>query len=107
MYELCALQATCRFMRRVCRDPDVGRRICIERLSDDMYWYDPDGFFTLLPRLAQVGNPESSFIIGMLVVFRGPEIRPMLVLNENLERTGRGGHVSCQRGSGHVDLIVL
>jgi hypothetical protein len=36
--QLRALRATCRSMRRVCRNPEVGLRISVERLSDVMYW---------------------------------------------------------------------
>ncbi|RLN00311.1 hypothetical protein C2845_PM06G28460 [Panicum miliaceum] len=69
MDELRAIPATCRFMRRVCRDTEVGRRISVERLADDMAWDDPDGYHTVLPRLAQVSNREACFITGMHVVF--------------------------------------
>jgi len=83
MDELHTLQATCYFIRRVCHDPEVGRLISIERF--DMYWDDPDGFLTLLPRLAQVRTLVACFIIGMTVVLREPVIRPLLVVDENLK----------------------
>ncbi|KAG2570641.1 hypothetical protein PVAP13_7KG077736 [Panicum virgatum] len=77
-----SLRATYHFMRCACRDPEVGR----------MYWYDHDGYLTLLPRLAQVGNLEACFIVGMIVVLRDPVIRPLPVIDKNLERAARGGH---------------
>ncbi|RLM79493.1 hypothetical protein C2845_PM12G13350 [Panicum miliaceum] len=87
-----ALWGTYCFMRRMCRDPEVSQCILVERLADDMAWYDPDGYAALLGRLALVGNPEACFITGMHVVFRGPLIRPLPLLDENLERAARGSH---------------
>ncbi|RLN28483.1 hypothetical protein C2845_PM05G19610 [Panicum miliaceum] len=104
MDQLRVLRVTCRFMRRVCSNPEVGRRISVERLSDDdMYWYDPIGYLTLLRRLAQVCNPEACFIVGMHDVFRGPLITPLPILNENLERAAAGGH----KVAAYVAAILL
>ncbi|RLN11258.1 hypothetical protein C2845_PM09G09910 [Panicum miliaceum] len=103
MDHLRALWVTCCFMRRVCSNPEVGRRISAERLSDDMYLYDPIGYFTLLPHLAQVYNPEACFIVGMHVVFRGLLITPLPVLNENLKRAAAGGH----KVAAYVAAILL
>jgi hypothetical protein len=52
MDELRTLRATCHFMHHVCRDPEVGRCISVERLVDGMAWYDLDGYAALLPRLS-------------------------------------------------------
>jgi hypothetical protein len=103
MDELCALRVTYCFMRHVCCDPEVGLRISVERLADNMAWYDPDGYAALLGRLAQVGNPEVCFITGMHVVFRGPSIRPLPVLDENLERATRGSH----KVAAYVSAVLL
>ncbi|RLN11310.1 hypothetical protein C2845_PM09G12970 [Panicum miliaceum] len=103
MDHLRTLWVTCRFMRCVCSNPEVCRHISVEQLSDDMYLYDPIGYFTLLPRLAQVCNPEACLIIGMHVVFRGPLITALPVLNENLERAAAGGH----KVAAYVAAILL
>jgi len=91
MEDLRSLRATCHFMRCVCRDPEVGRLISVERFYQ-MYLYDHDGYLTLLPHLAQVGNLEACFIVEMIVVLRDPVIRPLPVINKNLDRAARGGH---------------
>jgi hypothetical protein len=57
-----------------------------------MAWDDTDGYTTILPRLAQVGKREACFITGMHVVFRGPMITPLPVLDKNLERAAAGVH---------------
>ncbi|RLN36330.1 hypothetical protein C2845_PM03G32580 [Panicum miliaceum] len=100
MDQLRALRVICRFMRLVCSNPEVGRRISIERLSDDD---DPINYLTLLHRLAQVCNPEACFIIGMHDVFRGPLITPLPILNENLEHGAAGGH----KVAAYVAAILL
>ena len=83
MEDLRALWVICHFIHHVRRDPEVGRLISIERF--DMYWDDPDGFLTLLPRLAQVRTLVACFIIGMTVVLCESVIRPLLVVDENLK----------------------
>ena len=35
---------------------------------------------------------EACFIIGMIVVLRYPLLRPLPVIDKNLERAARGGH---------------
>ncbi|RLN30064.1 hypothetical protein C2845_PM05G20900 [Panicum miliaceum] len=104
MDQLRALRVTYHFMRHVCSNPEVGRCISVERLSaDDLYWYDPIGYLTLLGRLAQVYNLEAYFIIGMHDVFRGPLITPLPILNVNLERAAAGGH----KVAAYVAAILL
>ncbi|KAG2570637.1 hypothetical protein PVAP13_7KG077700 [Panicum virgatum] len=102
MEDLRSLRATYHFMRCVCRDPEVGRLISVERFYQ-MYRYDHDGYLTLLPRLAQVGNLEACFIIGMIIVLRHPVIRPLPVIDKNLERAARGGH----KVAAYVAAILL
>jgi hypothetical protein len=68
-----------------------------------MYWDNPDSFFTLLPHLAQVGNPEACFITRMHVIFRGPVVTPLPVLDKNLECTARGGN----KVAAYVAAILL
>ena len=60
MEDLRSLRATCHFMRRVCSDPEVGRLISVERFYKLYRYVVPDGYLTLLPRLAQVGYDEGA-----------------------------------------------
>ena len=57
-----------------------------------MCWYVHDVYLTLLPRLAQVGNLEACFVVGMSAILRYPLLRPLPVIDKNLESTARGGH---------------
>jgi hypothetical protein len=43
MDDVRSLRATCRFMRGVCDDLEVGQCIALERFADNMVWYDPNG----------------------------------------------------------------
>ena len=38
MEDLCSLRGTCRFMRRLCRNPEVGRHINLGRVSSTNRW---------------------------------------------------------------------
>ena len=78
-------------MCRVCSDLEVVRLISIERFYK-MCWYVHDVYLTLLPRLAQVGNLEACFVIGMSTILRYPLLRPLPVIDKNLESAARGGH---------------
>ena len=91
MEDLRLRQASCNFMRRVCTNPKVGRLISIERFYK-MYWYVHDGYLTLLNRLAQVGNLEACFVVGMIAFLHYPLLRPLPVIDKNLKRAARGGH---------------
>ena len=75
-----------------CAVTEIDLLIFIERLSDNMYWNDPDGFFILLPLLAQVGDPNTYFIVRMHVVLCEPIIKPLPVIDENLEHAACGSH---------------
>jgi hypothetical protein len=101
--DLRSLRATCHFMRRVCSDPEVGRLISVERFYKLYRYVVPDGYLTLLPRLAQVGNFEACFIVGMIAVLRYPLLRPLSVIDENLERAARGRH----KATAYVAAILL
>ena len=91
MEDLRSLRATCHFMRRMCSDPEVGWLVSVEQFYK-MYWYVHDGYLTLLPRLAQVGNLEACFVVGMIAVLRYPLLRPLPVIDKNLESATHGGH---------------
>ncbi|RLN27680.1 hypothetical protein C2845_PM05G19480 [Panicum miliaceum] len=102
MDDLLALRVTCRRMHLMCRNPKVGRRINVTGLND-MAWHTPDAYHTFVPRLAQLGNLEANFIHGVNVIFRGPVITPLAVLDENLERATAGGH----EVAAYVSTILL
>ncbi|RLN42718.1 hypothetical protein C2845_PM01G43450 [Panicum miliaceum] len=91
MDDLRALRATCRRMHLVCRNPEVAWRINVAGLTD-MAWHTPDAYQTFVARLAQLGNLEASFIHGVNVVFCGPMITHLAVLDENIERTAADGY---------------
>ena len=63
--DLRSLRVTCHFMGRVCCDAEVGWLTFVEWFYQ-MYQYYHDGYLTLLPRLAQVGNLEACFVVGMI-----------------------------------------
>ena len=90
-------------MRCVCSDPNVGRLISVEQFYKLYRYIVPDGYLTLLPRLAQVGNLEACFIIGMIVVLRYPLLRPLSVIDKNLERAACGRH----KAAAYVAAILL
>ncbi|KAG2570118.1 hypothetical protein PVAP13_7KG024318 [Panicum virgatum] len=92
MEDLRSLRVTCHFMCRVCSDLEVGRLISVERFYRLYRYVIPDGYLTLLPRLAQVGNLEACFVVGMIAVLRYPLLKPLSVIDKNLERAARGGH---------------
>ena len=91
MVDLRSLWATYQFMHRVCSDLEVVRLISIERFYK-MCWYVHDVYLTLLPRLAQVGNLEACFVIGMISILCYPLLRPLLVIDKYPERAAHGGH---------------
>ena len=72
MEDLRSLRVTCHFMHHVCSDLEVGWLISVERFYKLYRYVVPDGYLTLLPRLAQVGNLEACFVVGMIVVLRYP-----------------------------------
>ena len=102
MEDVRSLWATCHFMRRMCRDPEGGRLISVKRFYQ-MYRYDHDGYLTLLPRLAQVGNLETYFVVGVIAILRDPIIRPLPVIDKNLERAAHGEH----KVAAYVAVVLL
>ena len=69
MEDLCALWGTCLFMRRMCRNPEVGRRINLGRVSSSNRWQHTIAYQALLHRLTNIGNPQACFVTGMHAVF--------------------------------------
>ena len=92
MEDLRTLRVTYRFMLHVCRTTQVGRRIAVEWVSNDIAWHNTNEYQTL-HRVGKVGNLEACFISGMHLVFRGPMFTaPGPVLDENLKRAITGSH---------------
>jgi len=87
----------------VCSDPNVGRLISVEQFYKLYRYIVPDGYLTLLPRLAQVGNLEASFVVGMIAILRYPLLRLLSVIDKNLERAARGGH----KATAYVAAVLL
>ena len=93
MEDLRALRGTCRFMRRLCRNPEVGRHINLGRVSSTNRWRNTIAYKALVQSLTNIGNPQECFITGMCAVFPGPVFTaPGPVLDENLEPAAVDGH---------------
>ena len=92
MEDLRSLWATCHFMRRMCSDREVDQLIFVEWFYKLYRYVVPDGYLTLLNHLAQVGNLEACFVVGMIAVLHYPLLRPLPVIDKNLEHAARGGH---------------
>ena len=106
MEDLCALWGTCLFMRRMCRNPEVGRRINLGRVSSSNNRWSQHGiaYQALLHRMTNIGNPQACFITGMRAVFPGAVFTaPGPVLDENLQRATAGGH----KAVAYVAAILL
>jgi hypothetical protein len=74
-------------MRRVCGHADVGRRLSIEGIRDEISWvWNPTSYKAFLAMLSGLGNPEACFLSGIKAFFiehRG---------YNDLRRTAEGGH---------------
>ncbi|KAG2658200.1 hypothetical protein PVAP13_1KG266000 [Panicum virgatum] len=104
MADLRALWGTCRFMRRVCSNPEVSWRINLGRVSSSNRWRNTIAYQALLHRLTNIGNPEACFITGMQDVFPGPVFTaPGPDLDENLERAAAGNH----KAAAYVAAVLL
>jgi hypothetical protein len=75
MDDLASPRVTCSDMHSVCRTAKVGRRIPLHRLLQrqgfwERYYYDDDNYRTLLTaRLANMGNLDTCFLVGLRPVF--------------------------------------
>ena len=87
----------------MCSDPNVGWLISVEQFYKLYRYIVPDGYLTLLPRLAQVGNLEASFVVGMIAILRYPLLRLLSVIDKNLERAVCGGH----KATAYVVAVLL
>jgi hypothetical protein len=74
-------------MRRVCGHGDVGRRLSIEGIRDEISWvWNPTDYKAFLDMLSGLGNPEACFLFGTKAFFiehRG---------YNDLRRATEGGH---------------
>jgi TPR repeat protein len=57
-------------MRRVCGNDDVGRRLSIEGIRDEISWvWNPTAYKAFLAMLSGLGNPEACFLSGIKSFF--------------------------------------
>jgi hypothetical protein len=74
-------------MRRVCGHGDVGRRLSIEGIRDEISWvWDPTAYKAFLAMQINLGNSEACFFSGIKAVFM--ENRGC----NDLRRDADGGH---------------
>jgi hypothetical protein len=93
MEDLRTLRGTCRFMRCLCRNPEVGSRINLGRVSSHNRWRNTIAYKALVQSLTNIGNPQACFKTEMRAIFPGPVFTaPGPVLDENLLRAAAGGH---------------
>jgi hypothetical protein len=54
----------------VCSDGDVGRRLSIEGIRDEISWvWNPTAYKAFLAMLTGLGNPEACFLSGIKAFF--------------------------------------
>jgi hypothetical protein len=74
-------------MRHVCGHGNVGRRLSIEGIRDEISWvWDLTAYEAFLAMLTNLGNLEACFFSGIKAVFM--ENREC----NDLQRTAEGGH---------------
>jgi hypothetical protein len=85
--DLRSLRGTCSIMRCVCGHCDVGRRLSIEGIRDEISWvWYPTTYKAFLAMLTGLGNLEACFLSGIKAFFiehRG---------YNDLRRAAEGGH---------------
>ena len=74
MDDLAILQATCSFMHRVCGTAEVDRCIPLHRVLQlqgfwERHYYDDHYHALLTTRLANMGNLEDCFLVGLRPIF--------------------------------------
>ena len=80
-------------MRRLCRNPKVGRRINLGWVSSSNKWRSTKAYQALLHRLTNIGNLQACIKTGMRAIFPGLVFTALgPVLDENLLRATAGGH---------------
>jgi TPR repeat protein len=74
-------------MRRVCGHSNIGRRLSIEGIRDEISWvWNPTAYKAFLAMLSGLGNPEACFLSGIKAFFI--EHRAY----NDLRRAAEGGH---------------
>jgi hypothetical protein len=85
--DLRSLRGTCSTMRRVCGHGDIGRRLSIERIRDEISWvWNSTTYKAFLAMLSGLGNPVACFLSGIKAFF----IEHMGY--NDLRRATEGGH---------------
>jgi hypothetical protein len=82
--------ATCREMRRVCKNATIGRHVALERFVIELQWNDRKGYDALLDCLTPIRNPKACFLSGMDILFR--ENYSSWSSIAKLEETAQAGH---------------
>jgi hypothetical protein len=68
--DLRSLRGTCSTMRRVCDHSDVGRRLSIEGIRDEISWvWNPTSYKAFLAMQTGLGHPEACFHSGIKPFF--------------------------------------
>jgi hypothetical protein len=68
--DLCSLCGSCSTMHRVCGHGDVGRRLSIEGIRDEISWvWNPTTYKAFLAMLSGLGNSEACFLFGIKAFF--------------------------------------
>ncbi|KAM0824744.1 hypothetical protein ACQ4PT_069996 [Festuca glaucescens] len=88
MADLCNLRPTCKDMYGASKERHVGRRLALEK-ERTMKWRDNMAYFAMLENLADAGNPEACFIVGLTLVFTRHNKQRGLVC---LDQAAAGGH---------------
>jgi hypothetical protein len=64
--DLRSLRGTCPTMHRVCSHGDVGQRLSIEGIQDEISWvWNPTAYKAFLAILSGLRNPEAYFVSGI------------------------------------------
>jgi hypothetical protein len=65
-----SLRGNCSTMRRVCGHDDVGRRLSIEGIRDEISWvWNPTAYKAFLAMLSGLRNPEVCFLSRIKAFF--------------------------------------
>ena len=86
-----SLLVTCSFMRHICSDPTISRRMAMDRCRRGARsWNDLDVYYALFASLTQLHNLEAYILTRIPMVFTDNHSpHPCL---DNLSRTNDGGH---------------